>query len=158
MPLDFLSFVEPKLIPSAILALFGTSLMSLLELPFWRKWGIPGVFEWHENQILVSKIAGRELKSWMSVGIISLHYINGFLAGIFFPVFVWGASYAFGSLNPLFIGVLYALLLWMLTLVPIHKPITGLSPFNHPLGKPPVFVSLAGHMIYGLALSLVLIL
>src|SRR3712207_6919415 len=31
------------------------------------------------------------------------------------------------------------------TLVPIHKPITGLHPWNHPLGHWPAIASLIGH-------------
>ncbi len=39
-------------------------------------------------------------------------------------------------------------------LVPIHKPITGLEVWNHPLGHYPALVSLGGHAVYGIALGL----
>ena len=154
--MDLSSFVEPKLIPSAFFALAGTSLMSLFELPLWQKWGITAVLEWHENLVLSSKIVGRDLKAvW--TGILSLHYLNGVLAGLFFPVFAWLLISLFGLSNTFIIGITYAALLWILTLAPIHKPITGLSPFNHPLGKLPLAASISGHLIYGLVISLVLI-
>src|SRR3712207_9191165 len=33
----------------------STLVMSAIELIPWRKWGLPGVFEWHENQMLIVK-------------------------------------------------------------------------------------------------------
>ena len=40
---------------SILAGLFSTLMMSILEFPFWRKWGLEGVLEWHENQVLYSK-------------------------------------------------------------------------------------------------------
>lgn len=45
------------------------------------------------------------------------------------------------------LGMLYGFVLWIITLVPIHKPITGFSPWNHPLGRMPALASLSGHII-----------
>ena len=129
--------------------------MSLFELPFYLRWGITAVFEWHENLVLSSKIAGRDLKlSW--AGILSLHYLNGFLVGLFFLVFAWLLNSLFGLSSFLATGVIFAVLLWTLTLAPIHKSITGLSPFNHSLGNVPLMASISGHLIYGIVLSFVL--
>ncbi|HSA73609.1 MAG TPA: hypothetical protein VLD84_06620 [Nitrososphaeraceae archaeon] len=30
----------------------ATVVMTVTEIPSWRKWGLQGVFEWHENQLL----------------------------------------------------------------------------------------------------------
>ena len=30
----------------------ATAIMTVSEIPSWRKWGLLGVFEWHENQLL----------------------------------------------------------------------------------------------------------
>ena len=32
--------------------IIATAVMTLTEIPSWRKWGLLGVFEWHENQLL----------------------------------------------------------------------------------------------------------
>ena len=40
---------------SLLAGLFSTLVMSIFEIPFWRKWGLEGVLEWHENQVLFSK-------------------------------------------------------------------------------------------------------
>ena len=51
--------------------------------------------------------------------------LNGLLAGILSPLFVWITNQISISFQPLVIGIFYAMLLWLLTLVPIHKAITG---------------------------------
>ena len=35
--------------------IIATAVMTLTEIPSWRKWGLVGVFEWHENQILATR-------------------------------------------------------------------------------------------------------
>ena len=56
-----------------------------------------------------------------------------------------------------FVGIIYGLLLWVLTLLPIHKPITGIDPFKHPLGLGPAITSLTGHILYGVILSVLIL-
>jgi hypothetical protein len=51
------------------------------------------------------------------------------------------------------IGIPDGIFLWLLTLVPIHKPITGFSPWNHPFGRLPALASLGGHVVYGIVLG-----
>ena len=53
------------------------------------------------------------------------------------------------------LGLVYGLLVWIVTLAPIHKPITGLSIIHHPLGYFPTLISIGGHVLYGLTLGLV---
>ena len=55
------------------------------------------------------------------------------------------------------LSVGYGFALWIATLVPIHKPITGHSLWNHKLGHLPSIASLVGHLIYGLVLGIVII-
>jgi hypothetical protein len=86
-----------------------------------------------------------------------LHFLNGNLAGIAYPfVFYSVFSYLriYDSASIYMIGILYGIVLWLLTLVPIHKPITGFSPWNHPLGRLPALASLGGHVVYGIVLGL----
>ena len=30
----------------------STAMMTLTEIPSWRRWGLQGVFEWHENHVI----------------------------------------------------------------------------------------------------------
>lgn len=144
--------------------IISTAVMTLTEIPSWKRWGLHGVFEWHENQILSSRLlrpffsdhtCKEENKTTIHFkGIFLLHFLNGTLAGIAFPFIVyfaiWGTPHVVSIYLP---GTLYGLVLWLLTLVPIHKPITGLSPWNHPLGHLPALVSLGGHIVYGIVLG-----
>ena len=104
------------------------------------------------------KIPDDDNKKIYFKGIFSFHFLNGILAGIAFPFIV--ASFFTvcinSSISLLLLGILYGFVLWILTLVPIHKPITGFSPWCHPLGSMPVLASLGGHIVYGLVLGFVI--
>jgi hypothetical protein len=148
-----------------LIGLFGgivsTALMTFTEIPSWKKWGLHGVFEWHENQVIAKrmfKIPDDDNKKIHFKGIFFFHFLNGILAGIAFPFIVASFFTVFinSSISLLLLGILYGFVLWILTLVPIHKPITGFSPWCHPLGRMPVLASLGGHIVYGLVLGFVI--
>ena len=143
------------LILGAIGGLLGTLVMSAIEIIPWRKWGLPGVFEWHENQLLIVRFLRLENDEACLhyLGIFGLHLTNGILGGIGFYLAIEFIVYLTILPIPL-LAMLYSFFLWIVTLVPIHKPITGLNPWNHPLGHGPALASLAGHFAYGLVLSL----
>jgi hypothetical protein len=137
----------------------STAMMTLTEIPSWRRWGLYGVFEWHENQVITRVLfkLPRESNNIYFKGIFFFHFLNGILAGIAFPFIVasFFTTLVNSSTSLLSLGTLYGFVLWIITLVPIHKPITGLSPFNHPLGHIPAFASLGGHIVYGLVLGII---
>jgi uncharacterized membrane protein YagU involved in acid resistance len=135
--------------------------MTLTEIPSWKRWGLPGVFEWHENQVITRRLFKlpneNNNNNTNFKGVFFFHFLNGTLAGIAFPFIV--ASFFTVLINSilslLLLGMLYGFVLWIITLVPIHKPITGFSPWNHPLGHMPAFASLGGHIVYGFVLGFV---
>jgi len=135
----------------------STVLMTLTEIPSWKRWGLHGVFEWHENEVITKRLfkLPNDNNKIHFKGIFFFHFLNGILAGIAFPFIV--ASFFTTLVNSstalLLLGLLYGFVLWIITLIPIHKPITGLSPFNHPLGPMPTFASLGGHIVYGVVLG-----
>jgi hypothetical protein len=55
MKRNFYSMEWHGLMLGAVGGLFGTLVMSAIEVIPWRKWGLSGVFEWHENQMLIVK-------------------------------------------------------------------------------------------------------
>jgi hypothetical protein len=146
-------------IAGIIAGLISTGIMTIYEIPFWKLWGIKGILEWHENQIIGSKILKKFKRNNYHVNytvILLLHIINGVLAAIVFPFVNLIFSYPSFSnryLLSIIYGIIYGILLWMLTLLPIHKPITGLSIRNHPLGNGPSIVSFSGHILYGTLLG-----
>ena len=138
--------------------------MTLTEIPSWRRWGIHGVFEWHENQILSNRlllpfsnhIHKDERIAIHFKSIFFLHFLNGILAGIAFPYIVYFVLAPLGVpdiAQVYLLGILYGSILWLLTLAPIHKPITGFPPWNHPLGHLPALASFGGHIVYGIVLG-----
>ena len=151
-----------NIVDGIVAGLVSTCLMTIFEIPFWRIWGIAGVLEWHENQILASKLKSKFTKDEHNAvsytEILILHVINGVLASIIFPfVYIFFISILFINDYSLSItlGIMYGTLLWTMTLLPIHKPITGLSVWNHPLGKGPAIISFCGHILYGFTLGIV---
>jgi hypothetical protein len=146
-----------------IAGILSTAAMTITEIPSWKKWGIYGVFEWHENYIITKRLyllfsntIEKERQSYFK-GIFFFHFLNGALAAIAFPYIIYflSHSFSFTIISFSLFGILYGIALWILTLVPIHKPITGYSVWNHPLGHVPAFASLSGHVVYGIVLGLV---
>jgi hypothetical protein len=146
-----------------IAGILSTAAMTITEIPSWKKWGIYGVFEWHENYIITKRLyllfahtIEKERQSYFR-GIFFFHFLNGALAAIAFSYIVYflSHSFSFTIISFSLFGILYGIVLWILTLVPIHKPITGYSVWNHPLGHVPAFASLSGHGVYGIVLGLV---
>jgi len=134
----------------------ATAIMTMTEIPSWRKWGLWGVFEWHENQILSTRffrIARNEVNFKY---IFILHFLNGSIAGIAFSLILSILNIPITQDYTLALSVLYGFILWIATLVPIHKPITGHSLWNHKLGHLPSIASFIGHLVYGLVLGIVL--
>jgi hypothetical protein len=141
--------------------IISTAAMTLSEIPSWKRWGLHGVFEWHENQIITPHLLhlsdAKRNKNHFK-GVFFFHFLNGSLAGIVFPHIVSFLIHSTNILSFSFLGLLYGVVLWILTLVPIHKPITGFSHWNHPLCHLPALASLSGHILYGIVLGLVVVL
>lgn len=134
----------------------ATAVMTLTEIPSWRKWGLLGVFEWHENQILSTRFLHTDPNELDFKYIFFLHFLNGSLAGIAFPLILSILTIDITQDYILVFSVVYGFALWIVTLIPIHKPITGNSSWNHNLGHLPSIASLIGHLIYGLVLGIVI--
>ena len=134
----------------------ATAVMTMSEIPSWRKWGLWGVFEWHENQILSTRFFHIARNQLNFKYIFFLHFLNGSLAGIAFSVMLSILNIPITQDYTLALSVLYGFTLWITTLVPIHKPITGHSLWNHKLGHLPSIASFIGHLVYGLVLGIVL--
>jgi hypothetical protein len=155
---DIASNVSSYFLSGLFGGLVSTALMTLTEIPSWKRQRFHGVFEWHENQIIAERLFKLSNTEIHFKGIFFFHFLNGVLAGIAFPFIVALLFTGFIDSGPslLLLGTLSGFVLWIITLVPIHKPITGCSPFNHPLGHVPTLSSLGGHLIYGLVLGFII--
>jgi hypothetical protein len=136
----------------------ATAVMTASEIPSWKKWGLSGVFEWHENQLLSARFFRIPRNKPNFKYIFFLHILNGSLAGIAFPfiLLLLGISIGPDHIHILVLSLVYGSALWIVTLVPIHKAITGYPVWNHYLGHLPSIASFLGHLIYGLVLGIVL--
>lgn len=142
-----------------ISGIVATVAMTVSEIPAWKKWGLLGVFEWHENQVLSARLFRIPRNKPNFKYIFFLHIVNGSLAGIAFPLIlsILGISVHSNYIHIILLSMAYGFALWIFTLVPIHKSITGYPIWNHHLGHLPLIASLMGHLIYGLVLSTVII-
>lgn len=136
---------------AAMIGLFATLVMTITEIPAWKRFGLRGVLEWHENQILSTKFFRLSESGLHVKGIFLLHFANGGLGGIGFALAL--TVFPFATSSVLLSGIGYGVFLWIATLVPIHKPITGIIPWRHPDGTIPMVASLAGHLVYGIVVG-----
>jgi hypothetical protein len=136
--------------------IIATAVMTVTEIPSWRKWGLLGVFEWHENQLLSTRFFHIPPEKISFKYIFFLHFLNGSLAGIAFPLILSILYVPITQDYILMLSVVYGFVLWIDTLVPIHKPLTGYPVWDHKLGHLPSIASLIGHLMYGLVLGMVI--
>ena len=144
------------IISGLVSGIVATAVMTVTEIPSWRKWGLAEVFEWHENQLLSSRLFHIPTEKISFKYIFLLHFLNGSLAGIAFPLILSILNIPIKQDYTLILSVGYGFVLWIATLVPIHKPITGYPVWDHKLGQLPSIASLIGHLIYGLVLGIVI--
>ena len=80
----------------------STAIMTLTEIPSWKRWGLHGVFEWHENQVLYSKFFKPDKSQINFPGIFFLHFVNGGLGGLgfYFLLNFQGAQPTGGKATP----------------------------------------------------------
>lgn len=150
-------FTSAEIILSGLISgIVATAVMTVTEIPSWRKWGLLGVFEWHENQLLSSRFFHIPRNKLSFKYIFFLHFLNGSSGGIVFALILSTLTIPITWNYTLMLSVLYGFALWIATLAPIHKPITGHSVWNHQLGHLPSIASLIGHLIYGLVLGIVI--
>ena len=126
-----------------------TVVMSIFEYPFYRKWGIKGVYELHESEMLFCKLTNRDFQNKISSFGLLTHMINGSLLSIPFVFYINLVN----TSPTILLGIIYAIVVWIVTLLPVHKFITGESLSENPFGYKPALVSIFGHAIYGLILA-----
>ncbi|MEM4273720.1 MAG: hypothetical protein QW420_05115 [Candidatus Caldarchaeum sp.] len=132
-----------------VAGLASTALMSIVQFPFWLKWSTVGILEWHENVCIAAKLLRRNAEGLLAPSFL-LHFLNGGLAAMFYALALDYFSFL-QSLDVWVLGILLGGFLWIATLAPIHRPITGVSITRHPLGARPAVLSIAVHMLYGLS-------
>ena len=127
---------------------------TVAALPFeayaYHRWGIRGVFEWHEVH---ASLFGFQSRRAHRLGTLVGHGSAGALAG---GAFALGTSWLRLPVPLPVQGLGLGFLMWVVTLV-VHEGITAVPPLRNGMGGGPAGASLAGHLAYGAALGLLLI-
>ncbi len=69
-----------------IAAITDAIAVTLTEIPSGRRWGLQGVFKWHETQSLASFLMGSSQINFSAI--LTHHFLNGIFASIAFPSLV----------------------------------------------------------------------
>ncbi len=134
----------------------ATAVMSLLQLPFWRANGLEYVLEWHENVGIVKRLFKKISEEKALAYSFFFHFLNGGLAAAAYNIFL-NFFELLNVFGPFLLGCLFGIFLWVFTLAPIHRPLTGLPVFGHPLGAGPIVLSVVLHMLYGVIVTVVIL-
>jgi len=142
------TLIATEVLKGFIVGLISTAVMSLLEYPIGRRWGLEMVTEWHLNQVTAGRLLRRSPDTVFVQGLL-FHFLHGGIAGIVFVI----ALILDPNVSIIDAAVGFGLVLWVVSLF-IFEPVTGVRLRGHPLGPSPFIVSLAGHILYGVSLGL----
>lgn len=134
----------------ALSGLLAVLLMTLFEVPFWYKFGIPCVVQWQVNEIITSRlfsesyVEGRRLE-WA----IAMHVFHGIVLGAVFPIL-----YMLLPLDPstLYLaGIVYSTGLRLVVPFSFRDRLqrAGKTRFT----KKGLLVNLLAHLVYGFFLG-----
>src|SRR5437879_13858185 len=62
-----------------------TAVMTILEVPAWRRRGFAGILDWEQNQTMAARLLGRPAEELVAAGL-GLHFSHGVLAGLVFAL------------------------------------------------------------------------
>jgi len=147
-----LSFVF-ELLGACFIGLVAAICMTIVELPFWKKWGIEGVAEWQVNSVIVSmfirKSSNRRVTIPKSVG---MHLLHGAALGIVFRALLTSQGTTIPASSVLAYAIVYSGVLWIIS------PFLTRSRFERAGGfrmtERGLAVSFLAHNIYGVFLGL----
>ena len=124
----------------------ATLAMLPTELLAYRRWGLRGVFEWHE---IHASLAGYQSgRPFGAVGL-AAHAILGGIVGAAFSI-----GRAIIPLPPFLIAFGIGVGLWVGTIL-LHERVTAVHPWRNPMGPGPAATTLVSHLAYGVALGCV---
>ena len=68
--------------------IFSTFVMTVFEIPFYRLWGIKGVYEFHESEMMISKLLKRSFSGKLSGMGMMMHMLNGSMLAVPFVFYM----------------------------------------------------------------------
>lgn len=126
--------------------------MTLVEIPFWKKWGMEGVAEWQVNSVIVWVLirifTRRRVVTSMSV---AMHLFHGAALGFLFLVLLDLSKTAILLPSILVYATVYSILLWIVSPYLTRKFFASLGGLR--ITRDGLAVSFLGHIIYGIFLG-----
>ena len=143
------------LVGSAI-GFLGAAIMTIVEIPFWKKWGLEGVADWQVNAVMVSKLIGKSKSvnevglSWISASKLS----HGVAAGLVFRLLLSVIFWLIPVSNMLLLlgAVVYSIALWAIFLVLGRKTFESVGGIR--ITRVGLLSSLLTLIAYGIVLGL----
>jgi hypothetical protein len=137
-----------ELLAACFAGLLAAICMTLVEIPFWKKWGMEGVAEWQVNSVivwvLIRKFTRRRVGSSMSV---AMHLFHGAALGTLFLVLLDYSRTTILLPLVLVYAVVYSGLLWMVSPFLTRKLFEAAGGFR--IARKGLAVSLLAHLVYG---------
>src|SRR2546430_15680461 len=126
----------------------ATTVMTILEVPAWRRRGFRGILDWEQIQPRAARLVGRPAEDLVGAGL-CLHFSHGVLAGLVFALSLTASPVPFPSPAA---GAAFGIVLWALTLA-VHARVTGRRIRGDSVRIAAAMVSLGSHLVYGIALG-----
>src|SRR6266852_9206124 len=105
-----------ELLAACFAGLVAAISMTLVEIPFWKKWGMEGVAEWQVNSVivwvLIRKFTRRRVVTSMSV---AMHLFHGAVLGFLFFVLLDLLQAANVLPTVIIYALVYTVLLWIIS-------------------------------------------
>src|SRR6266571_1999690 len=76
MPFDIVGLLGSDMEPwiaGPLAGLFATAVMTILEVPAWRRRGFAGILDWEQNQTMAARLIGRPAEELVVAGL-GLHF------------------------------------------------------------------------------------
>jgi hypothetical protein len=142
-----------QLLSAGLAGLVAAVCMTIVETPFWRRWGMEGVAEWQINSVIVGvlirRFAKRRVLTSMSV---AMHMFHGAVLGFLFLVLLDLLQTPNFLPLVLLCAIVYGVLLWIVSPYLTRNFFASLGGFQ--ITRKGLAVSFLGHIIYGIFLGL----
>jgi len=144
------TLIEP--LTASLAGLVAAICMTLVEIPFWRKWGMEGVAEWQVNSaivwVMIRKFTRRRVVTSMSV---AMHLFHGAVLGLLFLVLLDLSQTESVLPMVLVYALVYTVLLWIVSPYLTRNLFASVGGFR--ITRQGLTVSFLGHIIYGVFLG-----
>src|SRR5256885_2527397 len=129
--------------------------MTLVEIPFWKRWGMEGVSEGQVNSVIVRVIIRKFTQTRVVVSMsVAMHLFHGVALGMLFLLLLDLLRTAIILSSVLVYATFYNGLLWIVSPYLTRNLFASVGGFRI-TGKG-LAVSFLGHIIYGIFLALLI--